>query len=743
MSVLSSKSIATKLLLVTGATVGALLIASNFVLISQTRERVKALINDQALSQAQSIAATVASDTGELASAARTMAGVLGRAHQEHSFDRKGAINILKSNLEQHPTAFGSWFAEEPKAFDGQQDALKNNKDLGANELGIFTPYWSKNKAGEAQFSTFKADYPAEWYATSAKSLKGSITKPYIADGTDVPTAMSSISYPVLSNGKLIGVSGVDISLADLSKTLSAMTPFGTGKVMLVSQDQKWLAAPTPDVLMKDYDGAAPEAIKTAHDKSKPSTIDDVVGADGAHYTRLIYPFDLPGLNVSWILLVDIPESVMIGPVQDQTTMMVAGGIILLLSVLGGLYLAVRTFVARPLQGLIADVTRLGSGDFGLPVAGQASRDETGAVARALEGFRHKLADNVRLQTEAEAAALATQMERNRTEEERSGHARSQQYVVSELGRALERLSSGDLSFRISADFPQDYLGLKSNFNSAVDSLEEAVRMVNHAVINIGAGTGEISSSANDLSRRTEQQAAQLEETAAALNEITEQVHSSAENAKAAASTVHTASNDAEKSGAIVRNAISAMQGIQQSSGQITNIIGVIDEIAFQTNLLALNAGVEAARAGDAGKGFAVVAQEVRELAQRSANAAKEIKALISASERQVRDGVTLVGQTGEALQAIAGQVLQINSLINMISVSANEQAGGLKEMNAAMQQMDQVTQQNAAMVEETTAASMALNDEALSLRSLVARFQVSGAPAAGALANTARRMRA
>jgi methyl-accepting chemotaxis protein len=743
MSLLSSKSLATKLLLVTGATVGALLIASNFVLISQTRDRVNALINDQALSQAQSIAATVASDTGELASAARTMAGILGRAHQEHSFDRKGTINILKSNLEQHPMAFGSWFAEEPKAFDGQQDAMKNNLELGGNELGIFTPYWSKNKAGEAQFSTFKADYPAEWYATSAKTLKGSITKPYIADGTDVPTAMSSISYPVLSNGKLIGVSGVDISLADLSKSLSAMTPFGTGKVMLVSQDMKWLAAPTSAQLMKDYDGASADAIKAAYENGKPSTIDNVTGADGTSYARLVYPFELPNLNTSWVLLVDIPDSVLTGPVKDQTTMMIAGGVILLISVLGGLYLAVRKFVGRPLQGLIADVNRLGSGDFNHPVEGQASQDETGAVARALEGFRHKLADNVRLQNEAEAAERSNIAERNRTETERAENARTQQYVVSELGRALERLSSGDLSFRISAEFPQDYIGLKSDFNSAVDSLEETVRMVNHAVINIGSGTGEISSSANDLSRRTEQQAAQLEETAAALNEITEQVHSSAENAKTAATAVQSANNDAEKSEVIVRNAISAMQGIQHSSSQITNIIGVIDEIAFQTNLLALNAGVEAARAGDAGKGFAVVAQEVRELAQRSATAAKEIKALISASEAQVRDGVALVGQTGDTLQAIAGQVLQINSLIRMISVSANEQATGLKEMNSAMHHMDQVTQQNAAMVEETTAASMALNDEAQSLQSLVARFKVSDQTSRGGLAHMAQRMRA
>jgi methyl-accepting chemotaxis protein len=238
-------------------------------------------------------------------------------------------------------------------------------------------------------------------------------------------------------------------------------------------------------------------------------------------------------------------------------------------------------------------------------------------------------------------------------------------------------------------------------------------------------GTEEITQASDDLSRRTEQQAASLEETAAALDEITATVRKTAEGAKQARDVVSQTRSDAEQSGEVVRHAVAAMSSIEQSSQQISQIIGVIDEIAFQTNLLALNAGVEAARAGDAGRGFAVVASEVRALAQRSAEAAKEIKTLISTSAKQVGAGVKLVGETGESLGRIVIQVAEITTVVTEIAASAQEQATGLHEVNTAINQMDQVTQQNAAMVEQSTAASHALAQETSELVRLTERFQI------------------
>ena len=316
-------------------------------------------------------------------------------------------------------------------------------------------------------------------------------------------------------------------------------------------------------------------------------------------------------------------------------------------------------------------------------------------------------------------------LETRRAEAEATRHAAEaeQTRLVEALGRALERLAAGDLASRMDEDVAPQFAKLKDDYNAAADALQQTLRSVSQTTASIRSGTDEIALASDDLSRRTEQQAAGLEETAAALDELTATVRKSAAGARKASDLVATARTEAEHSGAVMREAVDAMDGISRSSSQIGQIIGVIDEIAFQTNLLALNAGVEAARAGDAGKGFAVVASEVRALAQRSAEAAREIKGLISASGAQVGEGVRLVGDTGEALHRIVERVAEIDLLVSEIAASSAEQATGLNEVNAAVNQMDQVTQQNAAMVEEATAATHSLNSETTALMRLVGRF--------------------
>jgi methyl-accepting chemotaxis protein len=296
--------------------------------------------------------------------------------------------------------------------------------------------------------------------------------------------------------------------------------------------------------------------------------------------------------------------------------------------------------------------------------------------------------------------------------------------AVAQIAVGLGRLAKGDLSQRIEAKFIPSLEQIRVDFNASLAALEGSMAAIGGKTELMRSGASEISTAADDLSRRTEQQASSLQETAAALEQVTATVQKTAEGAKHARDVVTTAKVDADKSGEVVREATKAMTGIDKSSKQISQIIGVIDEIAFQTNLLALNAGVEAARAGDAGRGFAVVAAEVRALAQRSAEAAKEIKGLISASATQVGQGVLLVTQTGEALGRIVARVMEINTIVTDIAASAQEQATGLQQINIAVNQMDQVTQQNAAMVEQTTAASHALADETEALGRLVEHYR-------------------
>lgn len=385
-------------------------------------------------------------------------------------------------------------------------------------------------------------------------------------------------------------------------------------------------------------------------------------------------------------------------------------------------------FVVKPIKNINAAMRRLADGDRDSQIPHIERGDEVGEMAAAVEVFRENAIERVRLEQETEANRSMSERERIEREKQRAKEAADVQFAVDNLASALSKLSDGDVSYRIHQPFAASLDDVRNDFNNSADKLQVALSNVAQNARGIDAGANEIKSAADDLAKRTEQQAAALEQTAAALEEITTTVKNSAQRAQDAGQLVSRAKTGAEQSGEVVRRAVAAMEQIETSSGEISNIIGVIDEIAFQTNLLALNAGVEAARAGDAGKGFAVVAQEVRELAQRSAHAAKEIKALITTSNAQVQQGVQLVGDTGKALETIVAEVQEINRHVSAIVESAQEQSSGLQQINTAVNQMDQDTQKNAAMVEETTAASHSLAKEVISLNQLLGQFSLGEA---------------
>ncbi|ARM92389.1 methyl-accepting chemotaxis protein (plasmid) [Rhizobium sp. CIAT894] len=403
----------------------------------------------------------------------------------------------------------------------------------------------------------------------------------------------------------------------------------------------------------------------------------------------------------------------------------------------------VLTAIANPITGITASMRRLAEGDTGSEIPFADRADEIGSMAGAVEIFRQAAIKNKQMALEAEE-------NRGRAEADRLDAQRQAETAASErlriatsgLAAGLKRLAAGDLAFQLNEAFAPDFEALRHDFNQSVTQLGATLRAISESIGTIDEGTREISSGASDLSKRTEQQAASLEETAAALEEITANVSNSSKRTEETRTVATEANRSAGVSAEVVSHAEEAMERIETSSQQISNIISVIDEIAFQTNLLALNAGVEAARAGEAGKGFAVVAQEVRELAQRSASAAKEIKGLIQNSSKEVESGVKLVRDTGQALKTIGGFITQINHHMDSIATSAKEQSIGLSEVNVAVNRMDQTTQQNATMVQQSTAASDSLAQQAQTLRELIAQFRLDDAASqSSALRSTARTM--
>ncbi|XUY29273.1 methyl-accepting chemotaxis protein [Agrobacterium sp. rho-8.1] len=382
--------------------------------------------------------------------------------------------------------------------------------------------------------------------------------------------------------------------------------------------------------------------------------------------------------------------------------------------------------IGKPVVSMTSAMVQLANGNTEITVPAIGRKDEIGAMANTVEIFRSNAVANLRLEREAQSQRDISERQRIQSAEQDRIRSEEMAQATSGLGEGLRHLAGGNLTFQLLKPFAPDFEMLRNDFNTAVSQLADTLRAVSEATGGLDNGSREVSSSAENLSKRTERQAASLEETAAALDQITVNVSNSSKRADEARRIALQANESATDSGRVVSNAVDAMQRIEQSSGQISNIIGVIDEIAFQTNLLALNAGVEAARAGEAGKGFAVVAQEVRELAQRSAKAAQEIKDLIRNSSIEVQDGVKLVSETGTALKTIESYVAVINEHMRSIASSAKEQSLGLSEVNTAVNQMDQVTQQNAAMVEEMSAAGVTLASESGRLRQSVMQFQLT-----------------
>ncbi|CAD7053008.1 chemotaxis protein [Pseudorhizobium endolithicum] len=452
-----------------------------------------------------------------------------------------------------------------------------------------------------------------------------------------------------------------------------------------------------------------------------------------AVYSNMFAPWDVV---VATGVYVDDLET----KVSNTIMEVIAFGFVVFLAAVGLAFLVIRN-ITKPLAAVHSALEAVANEDVSRAIPHTDMRNEVGMMAKATAELQEKVRERHALSERQVQQQQELDRERQQNVALQQEEAQSQARVVATIGTALEALAQGDLTVRC-GDLGSRYAALRDNFNDALSRLEAAMAKVNAKGIDIGGSKEEIRRASSELSQRTERQAANLEETSAALDELTVAVRQTADGAREAAQRVTAVSSEAGRSDSVVTEAINAMSSIEQSSAEIAKIIGVIDEIAFQTNLLALNAGVEAARAGESGKGFAVVAQEVRELAQRSAAAAKEIKDQISRSSGEVQNGVRLVGEAGEALKRISDQVKAASDVVSKIAHSAAEQDTTLRSISSSLNQLDAATQHNAAMAEETTASAESLAVDTEELLTLIRTFRVSQRSEVHRLQGMAEQMR-
>ncbi|MBB4065311.1 methyl-accepting chemotaxis protein [Gellertiella hungarica] len=671
---------------------------------------------------ADSSAAKVETRFTQAKALANNLRSVLYSLYAMGNPSRSEADTLLKVFLRDNDLALGISTGWEPNAFDGK-DADFVNKE-GHDATGRYIPYFARSGSDivHEPLKDYDKPGPGDYYQIPKSTGKDLLTEPYIypINGQDV--LMTSVMVPLKIDGKFVGVAGVDSSLSVLADDLSKIKPLDAGYVALFSEKGAVVSHPDKKSLGKGLKESGLDAVGFQKVIDNPGEAFETTEADGSTNISIAMPVHVIE-GIKWYTVVSVPKAAVFAKLTSLAWLcaglIVFGAVVM---VLVGTVLAAR--FRNRLNKVISATTQIANGNTNVALDEVERPDEIGELNRSLAVLRDATLAKLRLESEAEETRAQTDQERRQRQAEAAERDQQVQFAMAELAKGLEKLAEGDMTYRLNSAFHSSLEAIRQDFNASMAKLEAALQTVQINAAAIQSGSAEIRSSSDELAKRTEQQAASVEETAAALEQITSSIRDASRRAEDAGELVDRTRLGAERSGEVVKKAVVAMSGIENSSREISNIIGVIDEIAFQTNLLALNAGVEAARAGEAGKGFAVVAQEVRELAQRSANAAKEIKALITNSGQQVQTGVALVGETGEALTEIVAQVQDINKHVSSIVQSTREQSTALNEISSAVNTIDQGTQKNAAMVEESTAASHALASEAAELNHLLAQFR-------------------
>ncbi|MFD1941166.1 methyl-accepting chemotaxis protein [Paradevosia shaoguanensis] len=741
------------------AIVFTLALGSGLVYVVQSTQQNDIAAADQLMSNvAESQANAIHVVLKEHATAAVAIAETLSTFLADPSVGPQSYKTLFEKQLAQLPNAIGIW------ALTTKDGPAAANPVLMSSEYGLGDGYFGPSitrslddgKVSWSELNLSEANGFKGWFLDPLARDATSLTGPYLYDGRLFTSVTAVIRR---ADGKGVGLAGVDFNGGMFAKLIGDQKPMGTGWIGVINADGNWVVHSDESMLGMP---ASDESAKAAIAGARAGNYHAASSMGGEDWRITAEKLALPEFGLDWTVMVAVPESTLLAESIQQRNFLISGGLVLL-----GLGLVafwfVGTSIAKPINRLTDSMEAMANGDLSVEVLGGERRDEVGAMARAVEVFREN-GLKVAQMTEAEAARIVSDQRAraqmmgqlqaafgnvvdaavagdfSRRVEVQFPDAELNQLAgsvnnlvetvdggLAETSRVLGSLARADLTERVTGSYSGAFGQLKDDTNAVADKLGEIVGQLRQTSRALKTATGEILSGANDLSERTTKQAATIEETSAAMEQLASTVLQNAERAREASSVAGSVTRTAEEGGQVMNHANEAMEKIETSSSRISNIIGMIDDIAFQTNLLALNASVEAARAGEAGKGFAVVAVEVRRLAQSAAEASSEVKALIEQSAGEVKTGSRLVADAASKLEAMLTAARSSNELMDGIARESREQASAIEEVNVAVRQMDEMTQHNAALVEETNAAIEQTEAQASELDRIVDIFTIDG----------------
>jgi methyl-accepting chemotaxis protein len=758
------KSLSLKVALLGGLALTIVFAVGMTFLVQQVSRTIEAQTRQLQTETTDRIAAAVSSGLMHAERSAEGIVTALEALQASGITDRAAYDAALRRFLERNTELLGAWSGWEANALDGNDAPFANTE--GHDATGRFMPYW--NRGSGAVIREVLMDYDdmgtAGAYYQAPKALDRTVAiEPYTYPVAGKDTLIMSIGAPIKKDGKYLGTGGIDLSLEGINVRVAQVKPFGTGNVSIISATGLVVAHPDATRIGQPLDKVDPlyapfeSALKADAAQEVTTT-----GAGGEAVRLMAVPFDA-GTADRWVAISSVPVATLEASViEGRTTIIALAAICVLVAgiILFGL---IRQLVGGPLGRMSKTVTVMADGNYDVTVTDTGRTDEVGTLARAMEVFRQN-GQKVAQMTEAEAVRIISDQEARAAmmkglqqafgnvvdaavagdftqrvdaefpDPELSAIAASINNLVETVDRGLAEtaavlgaLADTDLTQRMEGNYQGAFAQLKQDTNAVADKLTAIVGQLKQTSRDLRTATGEILTGANDLSERTTKQAATIEETSAAMEQLASTVLANSQRASEASRNATDVTSAAEEGGQVMTKANGAMERITQSSAKISNIIGLIDDIAFQTNLLALNASVEAARAGDAGKGFAVVAIEVRRLAQSAASASSEVKVLIEQSGTEVSAGSKLVAEAAQKLETMLDAVRSNRALLEGIARDSSEQAAAISEVNVAVRQMDEMTQHNAALVEETNAAIEQTEAQATELDQVVAVFRTAG----------------